>query len=72
VHEGGNPMLVKNEHKRVNPTAMLTETIDGEAKQKLSEVLIQLGVLPPGTCQISLHCQNGKVKSMKLWKVELL
>jgi hypothetical protein len=67
-----NPMLIKNVHRRVNPIAMLTKTIDSEAKQKLSEVLIQLGMSPSGTCQIMLHCRNGKVKSMKLWKVELL
>jgi hypothetical protein len=72
VHEGGNPTLIKNLHKGVNPMATLTKTIDDEAKQKIGEFLIQLGILPPGTCQIILHCRNGKVNSMKLWKLKLL
>ncbi len=65
-------MLIKNVHKGVDPMASLTKTMDSEAKQKISELLIQLGILPPGTCQIVLHCRNGKVNSMKLWKLKLL
>ncbi|MGO9379544.1 MAG: hypothetical protein ACLP29_13495 [Dissulfurispiraceae bacterium] len=65
-------MLVKNVHKGGNPKAILTKTIDSEAKQKISELLIQLGLLPLGNCQIILHCRNGKVNSMKLWKLKLL